>query len=99
MAAMSGAWLRKKGIGPNRLVLDCVGTALAGHILRSWSNLRDRGAGELRRVGGLAPRTLKVVQSYIHDQLERDLTLHELAELAGLSSYLCVPKTLSELMT
>jgi AraC family transcriptional regulator len=64
------------------LFLEGLGTALAAHLLQHHSShlLPMR---ELK--GGMSGRKLRQVLSYIDDNLDRNLSLAEIAEVAGLS--------------
>jgi len=73
--------------GANQLMFDSIGMTIGMHLIRRWSNMRDRRQPESHRRGGLAPRVLKSVQTYMRDQLARDVSLRELASLAHLSSH------------
>jgi len=42
---------------------------------------------KLNSTGGFSPQKLKLVTNYINDNLERDLSLQELAAIAQLSQY------------
>jgi AraC family transcriptional regulator len=63
-----------------RLYADSLGLALAAHLLRRYT-----AAPPHRVTGGLSKRRLQRVTDYIHDHLAHDLTLAELAEIAGAS--------------
>jgi AraC family transcriptional regulator len=63
---------------------ETVGTALAVHLVRHYST---RSGNTALAGGGLAEQVLNRVLEYIHSHLERDLHLHELAEVANLSTF------------
>ncbi|HLG98687.1 MAG TPA: AraC family transcriptional regulator [Bryobacteraceae bacterium] len=69
-----------------RLYLDSLGAALAAHLLEYYSP-DVRGVRAIR--GGLSGRRLKELISYIEDNLSRDLSLPEIAKVAGLSVSHC----------
>jgi AraC family transcriptional regulator len=75
------------GSEANQLVFDSIGVTIGMHLVRRWSNMRDRRPSELHHRGGLAPRVLKGVQAYMREQIERDVSLRELAALADLSAH------------
>jgi AraC family transcriptional regulator len=69
---------------PNgRLFCDSLGTAIAAHLLNRHSSL-----AKLNEVSsaGMSGGQLKRVISFIEDQLARDLSLNEIAAVAGISA-------------
>ncbi len=68
----------------DRLYAEALATTLALHLLRHYSNCGDRDPD---CKGGLSQQKLKLVTEYINDNLERDLSLQELAAIAQLSQY------------
>ncbi len=67
-----------------RLYAEALTNALAVHLLRNYSSHNHRS---VRCRGGLSPAQLQPVIDYIHDHLDRELSLEELAALAQLSPY------------
>jgi len=66
---------------PNgRLYLDSLGSSVAEHLLARYSS----GASPELRKGGLGPQ-LKRVIAYVEDNLSQDLSLKQLADVAGVS--------------
>ncbi len=65
------------GYPGGRLYADSLGLGLAAHLLHRYA--------ERRRPGGLPPRRLARVLEHIADHLDQDLSLAELAGVAGLS--------------
>jgi AraC family transcriptional regulator len=63
---------------------ETVGAALALHLAQHYST---RSGGTTQPGGGLAEQSLKRVLEYIHSNLERDLHLQQLAEVANLSTF------------
>jgi AraC family transcriptional regulator len=71
--------------GPtSKLYADAMASALAVHLLTRYSTHRPT---LVKSSGGLSERQLKRVIDYIHNYLEQDISLTELANLAQLSSY------------
>jgi AraC family transcriptional regulator len=64
-----------------RIFAESLGTAVAAHLLRRYAPVVPR-----RVTGGLPRRRLQRVLSYIHEQLDGDLSLLDIAEVAGVSS-------------
>jgi AraC family transcriptional regulator len=64
-----------------RLYTDSLGIALAAGLLRRYAPLAPRELG-----GNYSKRRLREVIDYIHDNLAQDLSLAELADVAGLST-------------
>jgi AraC family transcriptional regulator len=73
--------LELDGIG-GRLYVDAMVTALMTHLLRDYS-VRNHSLTSV--VNGLSKRTLQRVVDYIHEHLDRDLTLAMLATIARMS--------------
>lgn len=73
-----------QGGASGKLYVESLGTALAAHLLRKYgvSNRRQ----SLHR-GGLAPAQLRRVIEYINAHLNEELSLTELASIAGLSPH------------
>lgn len=67
----------------SRLRVDILTQDIAIRLVRRWSNLDLRRAPER---GGLAPWRIKRVTDYLEADLARNVTLAELAAVAGLSS-------------
>jgi AraC family transcriptional regulator len=68
----------------SKLYADAMANALAVHLLTRYSTHR---APLSKPSGGLSEPQLKQVIDYIHDYLERDISLADLANLTQLSSY------------
>jgi AraC family transcriptional regulator len=66
---------------PDRLYAEGLGVALTAHLIRRFARV-VRGAP----AGGLSGRQLHAVTDYIEAHLASNLSLHELAALAGLSA-------------
>jgi len=66
-----------------RLYLESLSSEIAVRIVRAHAAVA--GAPALAR-GGLAPRRLRMVQEYIEANLSDEITLADLAALAGVSS-------------
>jgi AraC family transcriptional regulator len=74
--------------GPaSRLLIDTMSAALSAHIIRHYSNLAPAGTPLPQAKGALDARRLRAVLDYVEANLERNLTLQELAAEAGLSAY------------
>ena len=81
------------GTAPASLFLDGAITTLLGALLRTAE--ARRGTARHSR-GGLAPWQLRRVQEFLAEHLEQDITLRELAQLAGLSeNHFCTAFRLS----
>ncbi len=63
---------------------DSMATVLSLHLLRRYS---DRQPQIKEYFGGLSPHKLKAVREYIHEHLDRNLTLSKLAARANLSTH------------
>lgn len=68
----------------SHLYADSMANALAVHLLTRYST-RERAIRSPK--GGLSKQQLKQAIDYIHEHLERDLSLAELAAVVRLSSY------------
>jgi AraC family transcriptional regulator len=66
-----------------RIYAESLAAALAAHIFARYTNPVFRGA----QCAGLNRTQLRHVLDFIHDNLERDLTLDEIASVANLSKY------------
>jgi AraC family transcriptional regulator len=73
-----------QGAAGGRLYVEALAVACAVHLLRSYANPRRRPS--MYR-GGLAPAQLRRVMEYINAHLSEELSLAELAEVAGLSPH------------
>jgi AraC family transcriptional regulator len=73
----------ESGYPSGRLFTDALATGLAARIVRNHSSLA-RPARATRAT--IPARKLKTVLAYIEDNLARDLTLQEIAQIAGLST-------------
>jgi len=67
-----------------RLYVESLANLLAVHLLRHYT---ASGQGAQRFAGGLTGRKLRSVMDFIGDNYERDLTLTELAGVAGMSTF------------
>ena len=68
----------------SRLLIDSLAQALAVHLLRSYATFPSR----IRDVKGGLPRwRLRRVLQYIEEHVSDDVSLDQLAEAAGISSY------------
>jgi AraC family transcriptional regulator len=70
----------ESGDALGRLYAESLGTALAAQLLRR------SGPAVPRRTSGLPKSRLQRVTDYVHEHLARDLSLHELARIAGMSA-------------
>ncbi len=78
--------LRRSANSPvDRLLADSIGYAVAGEILRTWSNITV--AGESPRFERTLPadRRMMLVHDYIEDNLTEPVSLNDLAAVSGLS--------------
>jgi len=73
----------ESGYPSGRMFIDGLATSLAARIVRNHSSLA-RPARTPR--APMAARKLKTVLAYIEDNLARDMTLQEVAQVAGLST-------------
>ncbi|MEZ5307531.1 MAG: AraC family transcriptional regulator [Pyrinomonadaceae bacterium] len=62
---------------------DSLSQTLAVHILKNYST----AAAKQQKKGGLSGYRLRAVRDFINDNLENELTLGEMAEVAGLSRF------------
>lgn len=74
---------RARHSSPNELYLDSLITVFATHLLRSYSQLGQRGVP--RRQGGIPPNIMTRVVDYIHAHMGEKISLAELAAVAGFS--------------
>ena len=75
----------ESGCPSGALFADAMGQALAVHLLRNYSSAPVKT--DEREWEGLPPARLRQVLDYLEAHLDRDITLAELAEVAGLSVY------------
>ena len=68
----------------NELYLDSLLTVFSTHLLRTYSNGRRSGVG--RRRGGLKTNVLRGVEDYIRANIDKKISLADLAAVCGLSS-------------
>ena len=68
----------------DRLYAETLANTLALHLLRHYSTTSKR---KFNSKGGLSPQKLKLVTSYINDNLAKELSLKELAAIAQLSQH------------
>lgn len=71
------------GFLSGRLYMDAIGQALAAAVVQIGGALR-RPLSSSR--GGLAPAQLRRVIEYVHEQIDQDIHVVQLAAIAGLSS-------------
>jgi AraC family transcriptional regulator len=76
----------ERGYPCGRLYMDSLATALAAQLLRNHSSLPGK---PLPAREGLAGRRLKQVLAFIEDNLNADLSLNDIAAVAGLSLSHC----------
>ncbi len=78
-----------EGLVGGRLYAESLATALAISLIRDHSSLGGSAARKAARehTGGLSKRALKEVIDYIGDNIEKDLTLAEMAGVAHMSPY------------
>lgn len=74
--------LQGEGFG-ERLYIDSIRTQLAIHLLRHYANVEFRPP----KPGSLNPRLRRMMIEFIDQNLTENITLDDLAGLAGLSSY------------
>lgn len=81
--------IEAEGLLGGRLYAESLATALAISLIRDHSSLGRKAARKAgrERGGGLPRRALKEVIDYIGDNLEKDLTLAEMAGVAHMSPY------------
>jgi AraC family transcriptional regulator len=84
-----GATIAKLGslldeISPNSMYAETLGLLLGVEIQRAQRSWRQR---TLQQLHGLSPKIEETIREYIEANLSRDITLTELAELAGLSRF------------
>lgn len=72
------------GASGGRLYAESLANLLAVHLLRHYTAARPAGRPFK---GGLSGRRLRAVTDFIGDNYERDLTLSELAQVAGMSPF------------
>ncbi len=83
------AEIEAEGLLGGRLYAESLATALAISLVREHSSLGRKAARKAARdhAGGLSRRALKEVIDYVGDNLEKDLTLAEMARVAHMSLY------------
>ncbi|GBE94437.1 AraC family transcriptional regulator [Nostoc cycadae] len=77
--------LESDGTG-SQLYIESLKTTLCIHLLKHHSIASDK-IPQFSNHKGLSPRKLRQAISYIHENLERDLTLAEIAAVVGMSMY------------
>lgn len=75
--------LEMGGIG-GYLLTDSLKTALAIHLLRNYCTTSPKISSDS---GGLSPAKLTLVTDYIHEHLQQDLSLKEIAAIVQISQY------------
>lgn len=78
--------MRAPGPG-SRLLIDTLSAALSAHIVRHHSNLSAANAALPPAKGALDAQREGAVRDYVEAHLDRNLTLDELAAIAGLSAF------------
>lgn len=87
LAAALALELREDGTQV-RLVRETLGAALAGHLLHAHAGAAARGHGApAAQAAGLGPTRLRRVLDYIEARLESDVSLRELATVAGMNTF------------
>ncbi len=83
------AEVEAEGLVGGRLYAESLANALAISLIRDHSSLGRNAARKAARefTGGLSKRALKSATDYISDNLEKDLTLAEIAGAAHMSPY------------
>jgi AraC family transcriptional regulator len=71
----------------SRLYVDTLAHALAAHLLQHYSSGNDARRGSATRPERLVPRRIRRVTDYVRANLAEDLSIAELADQAGLSSF------------
>jgi AraC family transcriptional regulator len=77
------AELDSEGLG-GRLYRESLANVMAVHLLRHYTVSRD---GAQRFTGGLSGQRLRLVMAFIADNYEHDVSLAELARVAGMSTF------------
>lgn len=77
------AELKQDNLG-GRLYIESLANVLAVHLLRQYSTTEPR---LVIHKGGLPERQVLQVLDYIHDHLDQDIKLADLAELIGMSQF------------
>ena len=75
--------LETGGIG-GKLLIDSLKTALVIHLLRNYCTTQPKSSGDS---DALSQAQLNLVTDYIHEHLNRDLTLGDIAAIAQISPY------------
>jgi AraC family transcriptional regulator len=70
----------ESGAQEGRLFAECVGNAIAVHVARRYSSARSE-----EMVRGLSRRQFRSVVDFIGENLSKDLSLRDIAAIAGLS--------------
>ncbi|MCU0240029.1 MAG: AraC family transcriptional regulator [Pyrinomonadaceae bacterium] len=68
----------------SKLYADSIAHTLMFHIVKNYTNAVEYGK---QFIGGLSGRKLRLVKEFINDNLDQDLTLTEIAEVADLSHF------------
>jgi AraC family transcriptional regulator len=76
--------LHKGGGWVGQLYVESLANVLAMHLLREYSTAQHRIA---MYEGGLGDRKILQVSEYIHEHLDREIKLEELAQLTGISQF------------
>jgi AraC family transcriptional regulator len=67
-----------------RLYAESLASALAVHLLRHYTQADEHAP---KFTGGLPAQKLRAVIDFIHDNYEQDLSLNELAQVVGMSTF------------
>lgn len=70
----------------SRIYIESLTTTLCIHLLKHYSVSREKIIS-YSSAKGLSPRNLQQVIDYIHDNLEKDLSLAEISQVVGMSIY------------
>jgi AraC family transcriptional regulator len=76
--------LHKGGGWVGQLYVESLANVLAVHLLREYSTAQPRVA---LHEGGLGDRKLLQVSEYIHDHLDQEIKLEDLAQVVGISQF------------
>jgi AraC family transcriptional regulator len=72
---------RARGYSAGELFVDCIEIALANLLLTSFNTVAPRS---IPRKGGMAPRVLRRVVEFMQANIDKQISLKELADCAGL---------------
>jgi AraC family transcriptional regulator len=84
-AMMTHVFFTKDWQSPHdQLVLSHAGHVVVHHLLQNYSSRKPK---PIIIKGGLAPRAQKRVQEYVAENLDKSITINQMAAVAGLSPY------------